>query len=111
MEIVATWDKVFRVWWALVWRWLLCWLTAIIIVAMLGSKVIPALGLSQTTERWLDAIIVIPICIFITVLPVKMVINKKYGHFRLSLTEDKLPFISAQHGAQPDAGTDRKLTP
>jgi hypothetical protein len=74
MELEVTWKRAAKVWWAYLWRNIIA-----IIVAMMG--------VSSQTIQFITAPIGMIIGLLISIVPVKMILVKDYGEFRLVLLQ------------------------
>jgi hypothetical protein len=88
MELEITWGRVARVWWAYLWRNLIAIIASLIAGAILGGILgfmLGAAGVPLGTIR----IIVMPIGgilgIAISIFPMKMILGKDFGEFKLVL--------------------------
>ncbi|PKG80627.1 hypothetical protein CXF85_21110 [Colwellia sp. 75C3] len=93
MELEITWDRVVRIWWSFLWRNLLAILGAIVIGAIVGfilGLILGIIGVPTETIKMIVQPIGFLIGLGISVIPLKMVLGKNFGEFRLVLisTED-----------------------
>lgn len=94
MELEVTWGRAARVWWAYFWRNLLAIVGAVVVGAILGGilgMVLGAMGLSPSTIKIVVAPISIILGFGISIIPVKMILGKDFGAFRLVLVEKHNP--------------------
>jgi hypothetical protein len=86
MELDITWDRVVRVWWALLWRNLIAVVAAVLIGSVIGGIIGVILGMAGVPVGTIR-IIVMPIGIIIgfavSIVPLKMILGKDFGDFRL----------------------------
>jgi hypothetical protein len=94
MELEVTWKRATKVWWSYLWRNLIAIVAAMVIGGIIGAIfgfVLGALGISTETIQ----IVVMPIGaiigLLISIIPIKMILNKDFGEFRLVLVQDKSP--------------------
>lgn len=92
MELEITWGRTIRVWWAYWWRCLLVSLVAAFISGVLGifvGAVAEALGAQPEQAAWIGFPIGAAVGLAASVLPIKMVLGKHFGDFRLVLLADQ----------------------
>ena len=88
MELEITWKRVIRVWWAYLWRNL-----AVIIISMIGMFVFGMivgmishlLGFEKSAIQTTTALFGFIAGICVSVLPIKWILGKDFGDFRLVL--------------------------
>ena len=88
MELEITWKRVDRIWWAYFWRNLIAAIAAMICGGILGfivGFVLSLLGVSAETGVLVTAPIGIVLGSIISIIPMKMIIGKDFGEFRLVL--------------------------
>lgn len=92
MELEVTWKRATKVWWSYLWRNLTALVAAMVIGGIIGAIfgfVLGALGVSVETIQ----VIVMPIGaiigLLISIVPIKMILGKNFGEFRLVLVQDK----------------------
>lgn len=90
MELEITWGRVVRIWWAYCWRNLIAIIVAMLVGAVIGGIfgfILGAAGASATTIK----IVVMPIGailgLVISIFPMKMILGKDFGEFRLVLVQ------------------------
>ena len=98
MELEITWKRVVRIWWSFLWRNFLAILGAVIIGAIVGfifGLILGSMGVSVKTITMIVRPIGFLIGLGISVIPLKMVLGKDFGEFRLVLisSEVKKPSI------------------
>ena len=96
MELEITWKRVIRIWWSFLWRNLLAILGAVVIGALVGfifGLILGVIGVPVETIKMIVQPIGFLIGLGISVIPLKMVLGKNFGEFRLVLisTEVKEP--------------------
>ena len=87
-EIKATWGQVVRVWWALVWRNIIAVIIAMIIGGVIGALlglVFGIMGVPQNIIEIIAGIVGAIIGLGVSLIPVKMILNKDFGKFRLAI--------------------------
>lgn len=89
MEILeVTWKRVFQVWWAYLWRNVLITIFGMI-AGMLIGFVIGCLGVAlqiqPATLRPIIFIICFLIGLFLSAVPMKMILRKEFGEFKICL--------------------------
>jgi hypothetical protein len=88
MELEITWGRAVRVWWAYVRRNLIALVVAIILGGVLGfivGFVGAAIGIPTLIHRSFAALLCCSVGFAISIVPVKMILGKTYGDFRLVL--------------------------
>jgi ABC-type glycerol-3-phosphate transport system permease component len=88
MELEITWNRAVRVWWSYLWRNLIAIIVGLLIGIVVGAIVGFILGAMGVPVRAIQ-IIVAPIGfvigLAISVVPLKMILGKDFGEFRLVL--------------------------
>jgi hypothetical protein len=91
METEITWGKATKVWWSIWWRNIIAIFAAMIIGGIIGGILGAVLGVAGVPIEALQ-IITMPIGfvggIAVSIVPIKMVLGKSYGDFRLVLVEN-----------------------
>ena len=93
MELEVTWKRATKVWWSYFWRSILAIIGAMIIGGFVGGiygYILGMLGASADTVQLFVAPIGFIIGIGISIVPIKMILGKDFGDFRLVLIE-KIP--------------------
>ena len=88
MELEITWGRVVRVWWSYFWRNLVVILAAMILGGMVGfvvGLIMGMLGASMATVQYVTAPLGVVIGLVLSVIPMKMILGKDFGEFRLVL--------------------------
>lgn len=91
MELEVTWKRAIKVWWAYFWRNLLAILAGMVIGAILGAVIgfiLGALGVSIETIRMVTMPIGFALGLVISIIPIKMILNKDFGEFKLVLLKN-----------------------
>jgi xanthine/uracil permease len=88
MELEITWGRVVRVWWAYCWRNLIAIVVAMILGGIVGFIIgfmMTMLGASITEVQYVTAPLGALIGLALSVIPMKMILGKDFGEFRLAL--------------------------
>lgn len=88
MEVEITWGRVIRVWWAYLWRNLVALVVAAIaggIVGFILGFIMGAMGVAPKTIQYVTAPLGVIIGLAISIIPMKMILGKDFGQFRLVL--------------------------
>jgi hypothetical protein len=88
MELEITWPRVFRLWWAYIWRTILVTLVALLLGGLVGAilgAVMGAAGVPIQTIQLVATFVGAAIGLAASVFPMKMILGKTYGEFRLVL--------------------------
>ncbi len=88
MELEVTWGRTVRVWWAYLWRNLIAIVVAILISGVVGciiGFVMAMLGVDRSTTQVVATLFGAIIGLVISVVPMKMILGKGFGEFRLVL--------------------------
>ncbi len=88
MELEITWSRAVRVWWSYLWRNLIAIVVAMIIGMVIGAIIgfiLGAMGVPVRTIQILVAPIGFVIGLAISIVPLKMILGKDFGEFRLVL--------------------------
>jgi len=88
MELEITWNRAVRVWWSYLWRNLIAIVVAMLVgglVGFIGGLVMGALGASIETVQFVTAPMGAIIGLLISIVPMKMILGKDFGEFRLVL--------------------------
>ena len=90
MELEITWKRCFRIWWSYVWRNLIAVVVSMIAGGMLGFVLGLILGIAGFSVETIK-VVVTPIGfvlgLLISIVPMKMILGKDFGEFRLVLIE------------------------
>jgi len=93
MELEITWMRTIKVWWSYLWRNLIAIIVAMLVGAIIGfilGFIMGALGISSQTIRFVVAPISGIIGLLISIVPMKMILGKNYGEFRLVLVKNDI---------------------
>lgn len=91
MELEITWKRAVKVWWAYLWRSVLAALCAMLIGGLIGGIagfIMGLMGASGESIQLLIAPIGIVIGIGISIVPIKLILGKDFGEFRLVLIKN-----------------------
>ena len=91
MELEVTWKRAIVVWWAYLWRNLLAIIAGVIIGAIIGGIlgfILGAMGTSVETIRTVTMPIGFVLGLLISIVPIKMILNKDFGEFRLVIVKN-----------------------
>lgn len=92
MEIQATWSHILRIWWALFWRTILAVLGAALAGFVLGfliGAVLGYFGVEPRVIQFVAGLIGLPIGLLAGLIPLKLVIGKDFGRFRLVILSNE----------------------
>jgi hypothetical protein len=88
MELEVTWGRAVRIWWAYLWRNIIAVLVAMIIGGIMGGIIGAVMALSGLPREAI-AYVTMPIGFLlgmgISVVPIKLILGKDFGEFRLLL--------------------------
>lgn len=88
MELEVTWGRVFHIWWAYLWRNLIAIVAAMIAGAVVGGIlgfILGAAGIGTETITMVTAPIGFVLGLLISIIPIKLILGKDFGEFRLVL--------------------------
>lgn len=88
MELEATWRRAIKVWWSYLWRSLIAVVVAMIMGGVLGfiiGFVMGTSGAEETTVQIITAPLGMVIGLAVSIVPMKLILNKDFGEFRLAL--------------------------
>lgn len=89
----ATWGRAIKVWWAYLWRNILAVIVAFIVSFVVGAIFGFALGMmgvsNHSVLRGIGGLIGFSIGLGFSVIPMKMILNKQFGEFRLVLLKNE----------------------
>jgi hypothetical protein len=110
MELQITWGRTFRVWWAFLWRNLIATVVAMVMAMVFGfvvGVVGTLLGLPLEAITAIAFPIGFLIGLAITIIPLRLILGKDFGEFRLVLvanqgtwTEQAPPQATSPHFPQ-----------
>ena len=89
-ELEITWPRALRVWWSYLWRNLIAIIVAMILGGIVGfilRFLLGMLGVSAKTIQLITTPIGAVIGLGVSVFPMKMILGKNFGKFRLVLVE------------------------
>jgi len=88
MELEVTWSRAVQVWWSYLWRNLIAIVISMIIGGVIGfiiGFIMGAMGFSVKVIQFVTMPIGFVIGLAISVVPMKMILGKDFGEFRLVL--------------------------
>lgn len=88
MELEVTWGRAAKVWWAYLWRNLIALVVGMILGGVMGfvlGIIMGALGFEAQTIQYVITPIGFLMGIAISIVPIKMILGKDFGQFRLVL--------------------------
>lgn len=91
MELEVTWKRATKVWWAYFWRSLIAMLGAMVIGGIVGGIIgfiIGMMGSSRESIQLLVTPIGMIIGILMSIVPIKLILGKNFGDFRLVLLKN-----------------------
>ena len=94
MELEITWDKVVRVWWSYLWRCLIASVVAMIPCCIIGGIIgfiMGAMDFPILAIQLIAGLLGFMIGLGISVVPMKMILGKDFGEFRLVLLAKQIP--------------------
>ncbi|MSQ47661.1 MAG: hypothetical protein EXR78_04600 [Deltaproteobacteria bacterium] len=92
MELEVTWGRTVTVWWTLFWRNVVALVGGFIAGAILGGVlglILGLVGASPNTIRIVVSPIAFVLGLAISVVPMKLILGKDFGEFRLVLLPKK----------------------
>ena len=96
MELEITWSRTVRVWWSYLWRNLIAIVVSMLIGMVIGAVIgfiLGAMGVSVRTIQIIVAPIGFVIGLAISIVPLKMILGKDFGEFRLVLLAKQPPVV------------------
>jgi len=90
MELEVTWKRAAKVWWSYLWRNIVAIIVAMVLGGIAGfiiGFVLVAMGVSTQTIQFITAPIGMIIGLLISIVPIKMILGKDFGEFRLVLLQ------------------------
>ena len=88
MELEITWKRATLVWWSFVWRNLIAIVIAMLVGGIFGfiiGSILGMFGVSTETIQFVVTPIGVVIGLLISIIPLKMILGKDFGEFRLVL--------------------------
>ncbi len=88
MEIEITWKRTLPIWWAYLWRNIIALVVSIMAGSVAGFVIgfmFGLIGVSTDTIQVLCGILGGAIGLALSVVPMKMILGKKFGNYRLVL--------------------------
>lgn len=90
MELEVTWKRAAKVWWSYLWRSIIAIIVAMVLGGIVGfiiGFVLGAMGVSTQTIQFITAPIGMIIGLLISIVPIRMILGKDFGEFRLVLLQ------------------------
>ncbi len=90
MELEVTWKRAMKVWWSYLWRNIITMIVLIILAGVVGfiiGFVLRAFGASTQTIQYISASIGMIMGLIISIVPIRMILGKDFGEFRLVLLQ------------------------
>ena len=100
MELEVTWNRAIRVWWSYLWRNLIAIIAAMIAGGIMGGilgLILGLLGVSPGTIKLIAMPIGGVMGLAISIVPLKMILGKDFGEFRVVLLSKETPPILPVH--------------
>ena len=91
MELEVTWGRTAKVWWAFLWRNIVAIIAAVVASMIVGGIIgfiLGLLGASLQTVQLVTAPIGFVIGLAISIVPIKLILGKDFGEFRLVLLQN-----------------------
>lgn len=91
MELEVTWKRAVKVWWSYLWRNVLAVAGAMIVSSIVGAIlgfVLTLAGLPRDIIQNVATPIGLLIGILFSIIPIKLILGKDFGEFRLVLIEN-----------------------
>ncbi|WP_207063822.1 hypothetical protein [Motiliproteus sp. SC1-56] len=92
MELEITWKRAVRVWWSYLWRNLLAIAASAIVGGIIGVAlgfILSAMGLSSQSIQNITGPIGGVLGLLLSIIPIKMILGKDFGEFRLVLVKNQ----------------------
>ena len=92
MELGVTWGRTAKVWWAFLWRNVLAIIAAFVAAMIVGGIIgfiLGLLGASLQTVQLIAGTIGFGIGLAISIVPIKLILGKDFGEFRLVLLQNE----------------------
>jgi ABC-type glycerol-3-phosphate transport system permease component len=105
-ELEPTWGLTVKVWWAYMWRNLIATISAFVIGLVVGfvvGLIFAKLGMPKDTIKPIVMILGFGIGLAISVVPMKLILGKDFGKFRLVLLETYQPLSALEKEKVPEA--------
>lgn len=88
MELEITWKRAVRVWWSYLWRNLIAVISGLIVGGGIGGVlgfVMGRMGVPRQVIMFVTALIGGVLGLLISIVPIKLILGKDFGEFRLVL--------------------------
>lgn len=89
-ELEITWPRAFRIWWSYLWRNLIAIIVAMLLGGIVGfilGFIMGMFGLPAKTIQLVTTLTGAVIGLGISIIPMKLILGKNFGKFRLVLVE------------------------
>jgi len=103
-ELEITWKRVARIWWSYLWRNLLAVIVAMFAGGMIGFVLgfaMGTFGVPTKTIQMITAPIGAIIGLGVSIIPLRMILGKNFGEFRLILVASNPPVNSGNSEMAP----------
>jgi len=97
-ELEPTWPRVVKIWWSYLWRNMVAMVAAMFIGGIVGfiiGFILGAIGVPQNTIMTLTSSIGFLLGLAISIVPLRMIMGKDFGEFRLVLLAKNSSQISS----------------
>jgi len=92
MELEVTWKRTLRIWWSYLWRNLIAIVCAGVLGGIIGAMigfVMGTMGAEIETIQMVVAPISAVLGLLISIVPMKLILGKDFGEFRLVLIQNE----------------------
>lgn len=96
MELDITWKRTIRIWWSYLWRNLIAIIASMLIGGIVGfiiGFILGAIGVAPKTIQLIVMPISFTLGLAISIIPLKMILGKNFGEFRLVLLSTNPPAL------------------
>jgi hypothetical protein len=104
MELEVTWGRTIKVWWAYFWRSLVAGFFALLFSGLLGfvlGIVLYGAGIPAEDGRIYGGILGGVVGVLFSIIPMKYILGKDFGDFRLVLLKKEERTLAPQSEPQP----------
>ena len=88
MELEVTWGRTARIWWAFMWRALIATICVTVVAGIIGGAlgaIVFLMGVDEGTMVVAGTIVGFAMGLLSQLVVMRMILNRDYGEFRLSL--------------------------
>lgn len=88
MELEVTWKRALRVWWSYIWRSLIAIILGLVVAIIVGvflGLIMGVMGSSEQLTSYVSNGFGFLIGLATSIIPIKLILNKSFGEFRLVL--------------------------